>query len=284
MNKSASLTPEEKAIILDKKTETPHQGEYVLLEKQGTYLCRQCGLALFRSSNKFISSCGWPSFDKEIDGAIKRSPDKDGIRTEVLCQRCDGHLGHVFIGEYLTKTNARHCINSLSIDFVLDEKVKSTEEAIVAGGCFWGIEALLKREAGVIKTEVGYIGGHTNHPTYDEVCRGDNGFTEAVRVLFDLDETTLANVYKAFLESHDVSQGIEHNIKVKQQYQSAIYAYNENQIGIATHLLKYLEDKGESVVTKILPVTTWWKAEIFHQDYYQRTGQMAICHRRVKRF
>lgn len=284
MNKTESLTPEARSIIVDKKTEIPHVGDYVLTDKKGTYLCRQCGKGLFRSTDKFLSSCGWPSFDDEIEGRISRLPDTDGVRTEIVCQNCTAHLGHAFTGESFTAKNLRYCVNSISMDFVLNETVMNTGEVIVAGGCFWGIESLMKQEPGVIKTEVGYIGGTKKKPSYEDVCGGETEHTEAVRVIFDEDMTDTETIYKAFLESHDVTQAISTGIPVKRQYQSVIFSFNENQTDIATRLLKRLEEQGNRVATKIVSMSPFWKAEKFHQDYYQRTGQSALCHRRVKRF
>lgn len=118
MKKMPPLSKTEAQVILEKGTEAPFTGEYDDFWEEGVYICRQCGAELYNSNSKFDAECGWPSFDQEIPGAVVRRPDSDGHRTEINCNKCGGHLGHVFEGEGLTPRNTRHCVNSISMKFV----------------------------------------------------------------------------------------------------------------------------------------------------------------------
>ena len=217
------LTPEEKRVIVDKGTEAPFTGRYYKHKEDGTYVCRQCGAPLYRSSDKFDAGCGWPSFDDEIPGAVKRTVDADGRRTEITCARCGGHLGHVFTGEGFTPRNTRHCVNSVSLEFVPAAKKERTETAIFAGGCFWGVEHLLSKEPGGFDVVSGYIG-------------------------------------------------------------SEVFYTTPAQRATAEKLIAELRAKGYDVATRVTAATTFWPAEEYHQDYYDRKGAQPYCHAYTKRF
>ncbi len=121
-NQAVKLTQQEERVIVNKGTEAPFTGKYFAFWDKGTYVCKRCRTPLYRSERKFEANCGWPSFDEEIPGAVKRKPDPDGVRTEIECANCGAHLGHVFTGEHFTEKDTRHCVNSISMDFIPDKK------------------------------------------------------------------------------------------------------------------------------------------------------------------
>ena len=283
-DKTASLMPDARQIICHHATERPNTGAYNTLVQQGTYLCRRCGLALFRANNQFSAGCGWPSFDESLAANVKQIPDPDGLRIEIQCNRCDAHLGHVFTGEYFTTKNTRFCVNSLSLDFVHDNYVLDTDEAILAGGCFWGVDYHLSQLTGVLKVEVGYCGGTISYPTYNQVCQGNTQHYEAVRVVFDTAKTDYHAVLKRFFETHDPTQHNGQGPDVGSQYQSAVFFYNNNQRNQTDELITELTHNGYNVVTKIIPAQVFWPAENFHQQYYAKQGTEPYCHQRVLRF
>ena len=307
------LTPEEEAVIVHKGTERPFTGEYYEHREAGTYVCRRCGAPLYESDDKFDSSCGWPSFDDELRGAVKHRPDADGRRTEILCAACGAHLGHVFEGERLTNKNVRHCVNSISLEFVpagedmeggaddsvvdvadesdvVDVKPARGEDqsmmatAYFAGGCFWGVEHLLQEVGGVTDVRSGYMGGHTETPTYGEVSSGRTGHAETVEVIYDPKHTTFEELARLFFEIHDPTQVDRQGPDRGSQYRSAIFYVDDEQRLTAERLIGILKEKGHDVATEVTAAGPFWKAEDYHQDYYARSGGRPYCHTRRKLF
>jgi peptide methionine sulfoxide reductase msrA/msrB len=292
------LTPDEERVILQKGTEMPFSGKYYQYDANGTYTCKRCGASLYRSTDKFDAGCGWPSFDDAIPGAVKRTTDADGMRTEITCANCGAHLGHVFEGERFTPKDVRYCVNSISLNFIPvgdseksnsskalqgSEKV-SLEKAYFAGGCFWGTEYYLEKADGVSSVTVGYMGGHTDNPTYKQVCSGTTGHAEAAEVVFDPAKTNYEKLTRLFFEIHDPTQMNRQGPDIGEQYRSAIFYVNDTQKQIATKLIDILKSKGYDVVTELSKAGTFWPAEDYHQGYYDHTGKQPYCHFYQKRF
>jgi peptide methionine sulfoxide reductase msrA/msrB len=279
------LTKSESLVINNKGTEAPFTGKYTNQKDMGTYLCKKCGAALYYSSFKFDSDCGWPSFDDEIKGAVTHLPDADGIRTEIECSSCGAHLGHVFKGERFTSKNIRHCVNSISLDFVpaqVDNGRYGT--AIFAGGCFWGVEYYLQKADGVISVTSGYIGGKVRNPTYEEVCTGKTGHAEAVKIVYDPEKTSYETLLKLFMEIHDPTQVDRQGPDIGSQYRSGIFYLNNDQKNIAEKIVGILNYKGFKVASEITRATEFYPAEKYHQDYYFNNGKLPYCHAYTKRF
>lgn len=263
------LTDAERRIIIDKGTEEAFTGKYWDQFEPGTYVCRQCGTPLYISDSKFKSDCGWPSFDDQIPGAVKRQPDADGRRTEIICAACGGHLGHVFLGEALTKKDTRHCVNSASIVLVGQEK-QTAQKAIFAAGCFWGVEHRFEQAAGVLSVHSGYTGGTVAKPTYEQVCTGKTGHAEAIEVVFDPAKVSYEQLARLFFQMHDSTQCNRQGPDVGTQYRSAIFYVNEAQKRTAEALIAQLREGGRDVATQLLPASTFWPAEEYHQDYLRK--------------
>ena len=277
------LSAEEERVIVYKGTEAAFSGQYDDHFQKGIYTCKRCGAKLYESSSKFHSGCGWPSFDDEIPGAVRRQPDADGSRTEILCAQCDAHLGHVFTGEGLTDKNIRHCVNSVSMEFIPASELKM-QKAIFAGGCFWGVEYFFERLPGVISTTVGYTGGHVDNPTYKQVCTGETGHAEAMEIVFDPAKTSYEKLARLFFEIHDFTQFNRQGPDRGTQYRSAVFYTDAEQKQIAEKLVEELKKKGFDVKTEITAAGKFWSAEEHHQQYYDKTGKKPYCHAHKKFF
>ncbi len=263
-DKKDSLIPEVNAILCHRATEPP--GTCTYSQPSGTALCRRCGYPLFHADHQINTHCGWPSFDSCIPEHVIEQLDADGQRVEILCQQCQGHLGHVFRGEGFSNKNTRHCVNGLALDWSAHTVTQATDEILLAGGCFWGIEHHMQQQTGVVKTEVGYCGGHTDYPTYDQVCHGDTGHQETVRVVFDTSRTNMTTLIGEFFACHDPYQTDGQGVDRGQQYMSVLF-YHPGQQRIMEEQLQQLP--GEPA-TQIKAAKIFWPAEKEHQQYLQR--------------
>lgn len=277
------LSKEAARVILNKGTEAPYSGDLLNEKREGTFVCHQCSAPLYHSVDKFDSHCGWPSFDQEIKGAVLRVPDADGRRTEIICANCKGHLGHVFLGEGFTDKNTRHCVNSISMDFIPGE-LELEEKAVFAGGCFWGVEYYMEKIEGVKEVISGYTGGRVENPSYQDVLYRNTGHYEAVEITYDPKIVGFETIAKMFFEIHDPTQKNGQGPDIGKQYRSAIFYQDEEQKRISQKLIKELEAKNYKVATKLIEASTFYPAEDYHQNYYENKGSLPYCHGYVKRF
>lgn len=300
MKKMPPLSAEEARILHDKGTEPPYSGRHLANKAAGTYVCRACGNPLYPSHDKFDSGCGWPSFDDTLPGAVRRTPDPDGRRVEITCAHCGGHLGHVFEGERLTPKDTRHCVNSLSLHFVPEGQslpqvvgeealgqaaVQNTDlaEAVFGGGCFWGVEHIFSQAPGVVDAVSGYSGGQVADPSYREVCGGDTGHAEVVKVVYDSSVTSYEALARLFFELHDPGQLNRQGPDYGSQYRSILFYADEDEKQTAEKLIALLKSKGHRVVTELAPRVPFYPAEESHQDYLRKYPGRP-CHLPVRRF
>ena len=285
----AKLTPEQKRITQAAGTERAFCGTLLDNKKDGFYACVVCGLPLFKSEEKFTSGTGWPSFTFPFsrDHVIGKADNAYGMeRTEILCARCDAHLGHVF-EDGPEPTGLRFCLNSESLSFVEDgdevpEASKPSDNAVAyfAGGCFWGVEYAFSKLPGVLSANSGYQNGEVDSPDYRQVCTGNTGHAESVRVFYDPKVVDYETLVRFFFRVHDPTTMNRQGPDVGTQYRSGIYTANEKQDAIARKVVKELNEAdtfdGRTIVTEIEGAEEFFVAEPYHQDYVDRTGR--ACH------
>lgn len=271
------LTPEEEKIIINKGTEAPFSGKYDNFFEEGTYVCRRCSSPLYDSKNKFDAHCGWPSFDDEIKGAVKKTLDADGERTEISCVHCGAHLGHLFLGEKMTPKNARYCVNSISMKFIPKNK---QERAVFGGGCFWCTEAVFKMIRGVLSVEPGYAGGAKESPSYEDVSSGSTGHAEVIGINFDPEAVSYEDLLSVFFYTHDPTSLNRQGNDIGTQYRSIILYASEKQKQAAELYLEKLEKSrayANKIVTQIKPLKEFYPAEDYHKNYFEKNQTAPYC-------
>jgi peptide methionine sulfoxide reductase msrA/msrB len=284
-------------------TEPPFHNAYWDNHKPGIYVDVVSGEPLFSSLDKFDSGTGWPSFSQPIQGSeiVEKKDSAFGMtRTEVRSKMADSHLGHVF-DDGPGQKGLRYCINSASLKFVpvaemdqagygqhLEPFVKAGlikapihETATLAGGCFWGMEEIIRKIPGVIKTTVGYSGGTTANPTYEEVCTGSTGHAESIEVVFDPSKLSYEGLLDYFFRMHDpTTLNQQHNDRGT-QYRSAIFYTSEEQKQTAERVKMRWDKSGKfdrPIVTEIAPATKFYSAEEYHQKYLVKNPGGYTCH------
>ncbi len=279
------LTAEQRAVLLHAGTEPAFCGGLLENKKPGVYISALGGLPLFRSSAKFESGTGWPSFFAPFDpDHVIEKPDNSGgmERVEILDARSGGHLGHVF-DDGPRPTGKRYCLNSAALIFVPDGQPLppqshpvNLQKAYFAGGCFWGVEDLMQRTPGVLEATSGYMGGRTARPGYHQVSSGETGHAESVEVEFDADRVSYHDLLAVLFSKIDPTTLNRQGPDEGSQYRSVVFAADAEQRRVAEQFLRQLAKEprfaGRSIVTTVENAKPFWPAEDYHQDYHEKHG------------
>ncbi len=279
------LPPDLYAVARQADTERAFTGKMWNSETKGTYYCAACGLKLFKSDQKFVSSCGWPSFfeqDNKKSITFKDDNSYGMRRIEALCGRCDSHLGHLF-DDGPEPTGKRYCMNAVSLDFVPDGTVAQNkgnlETITIGGGCYWCVEAVYENLTGVEKVVSGFSGGKVENPSYEEVCTGTTGAAEVVEITYDKTKTNLDEIFQVFFTVHDPTTLNRQGADVGTQYRSVIFYKNEEQKKAAESIIAELNKEvfNNKIVTTLEPFKAFYKAKDYHQNYYANNKEQPYC-------